>query len=43
MRSEESGIYDGVFEGSAIVRIVSKNTVEDSGIKDGFFSSHGFL
>ena len=34
---EESVIYDGVFEGSASVRLVSKNSIAESGIRDTFF------
>ena len=34
---EESGIYDGIFEGSVIVHIVSENIVVEYGIIDGFF------
>ena len=36
MRSEESIICDRVFEGSAILCLVSENIVAESGIMDGF-------
>ena len=34
---------DGIFEGSVIVRLVSKNIVAESGIRDGFLNSINFL
>ena len=37
MISEESSICDGIFGGSAIIRLVRKNIVVESGIRDGFF------
>ena len=36
IRSEELEICDEVFEGSASVSLVSKNSVAESGIKDRF-------
>ena len=41
--SEESGICDRFLEGSASVRLVSENSVAESGIRDGFLSSCDFI
>ena len=43
MQSEESGICDGVFEGSVIVYLVVKKIVVESGIRDGFLNLCDFL
>ena len=43
MRSEESGICDGVFEGSAGVHIVSENSLAESGIRNIFLSLHNCM
>ena len=43
MRSEESGICDGIFEGSAILRLVSENIVVESVIRDGFLNLRDFV
>ena len=43
IRSEELEICDEVFEGSASVILVSKNSVAESGIKDRFFSLLDFM
>ena len=37
IRSEESGILDGIFEGSVIVHLVRKNIVVEYRIRDDFF------
>ena len=43
IRSEESGICDGIFEGSAILRLVSENIVVESVIRDGFLNLRDFV
>ena len=43
MSSGESGICVGIFEGSVIVRIVIRNIVVESGIRDGGFHFRGVL
>ena len=43
MRSEESIICDRVFEGSAILCLVSENIVVESVIRDGFLNLRDFV
>ena len=40
---EESVMFMGGFEGSVIVRLVSKNIVVKSGIRDGYFEFECFF